>query len=137
MISHFGEHVSAAARMVSHFPLDVGVRTLEAFQPFMVSVGRSHQLREELYQQLLDTLVIRREANRADHFEHGRCVDPNLDVNHCDVECVATLSGLSVLATSSARCWKMVGRAHIPTFGALAVGFEQVKENAQDSNSDD
>ena len=45
-------------------------QTLEAFQPFMVSVAqRGHQLRAELYQQLLDTIVTHRLANRPDRFE--------------------------------------------------------------------
>lgn len=45
------------------------VQTLEAFQPFMVSVGRSQKLRAELYQQLLDTIVMHRVANRPDRVE--------------------------------------------------------------------
>ncbi len=48
------------------------VQTLEAFQPFMVSTGRSQQLRAELYQHLLDTIVIHRVANRPDRFEPRR-----------------------------------------------------------------
>lgn len=48
------------------------VQTLEAFQPFMVSAGSSHQLRAELYQQLLNTIVIHRVANRPDRFEPRR-----------------------------------------------------------------
>ena len=46
------------------------VQTLEAFQPFIVSLGRrSHQLRKEMYQHLLDTIVMHRVANRPDRFE--------------------------------------------------------------------
>ena len=41
------------------------VQTLEAFQPFIVSVGRSQQLRAELYQQLLEHVVIHRVASFA------------------------------------------------------------------------
>lgn len=48
------------------------IQTLEAFQPFTVSAGRSEQLRAELYQQLLDTIVIHRVANRPDRFEPRR-----------------------------------------------------------------
>ena len=48
------------------------VQTLEAFQPFMVSAERSHQLRAALYQQLLDTIAIHRVANRPDRFEPRR-----------------------------------------------------------------
>ena len=44
------------------------VQTLEAFQPFIASAGRQ-QLRAELYQQLLDTIVIHRVAHRPDRFE--------------------------------------------------------------------
>ena len=45
-------------------------QTMEAFQPFLVSLGRrSHQLREEMYQHLLDTIVVHRVANRPDRFE--------------------------------------------------------------------
>ena len=42
--------------------LKASVQTFEAFQPFMVAAGSSHQLRAELYQQLLNTIVIHRAA---------------------------------------------------------------------------
>jgi len=45
------------------------VQTLEAFQPFMVSVTRSHEIRAELYQHLLEAIVMHRVANRPDRFE--------------------------------------------------------------------
>ena len=46
------------------------VQTLEAFQPFIVSIGkRSHQLRDEMYQHVLDIIVVHRVANRPDRFE--------------------------------------------------------------------
>ena len=45
-------------------------QTLEAFQPFLVSLGkRSQQLRDETYQQLLDAIVMHRVANRPDRIE--------------------------------------------------------------------
>lgn len=46
------------------------LQTLEAFQPFIVSMGkRCLSLREEMYQQLLTAIVAHRVANRPDRFE--------------------------------------------------------------------
>ena len=46
------------------------VQTLEAFQPFIAFLEKgSHQLREEMYQHLLDAIATHRVANRPDRFE--------------------------------------------------------------------
>ena len=46
------------------------VQTLEVFQPFIAFLERgSHQLRQEMYQHLLDAIVTHRVANRPDRFE--------------------------------------------------------------------
>ena len=45
-------------------------QTLETFQPLIAYVGRrSHQFREQLFQELLDAISAHRVANRPDRFE--------------------------------------------------------------------
>jgi hypothetical protein len=45
------------------------VQTLEAFQPYIATQARTHQQRESLYRQILDSIVLHQIANRPDRSE--------------------------------------------------------------------
>ena len=45
------------------------LQTLEAFQPVIAMRGRRSAIRLQLYEQILDAIVIHRVANRPDRFE--------------------------------------------------------------------